>query len=283
MSSPAVEMHSDGRLGDTPNRDYSRKLMLFNAFAQPEIRRCILNLRLRSGMHVLDAGCGAGASLESLQEAVTPAGKVVGVDLSAAHVAAARAHCPQQIEIVQADFLNAAFAPASFDLIWCVNTINHLNDPARGVRHLAGLLRSGGRVALAQSSLLPDMVFAWDARLERVTNEAVRRYYRDRYRLEERELTAVRALVGLLRTAQMTNIAVQTLMIERIAPLDAATESYLSEAIFKNTWGARLRPYLSAEDYAELVDLCNPQNPRYALRRPDFHFLQTFTLATGEV
>ncbi len=275
--------NSDGRLGDTHNRDYTRKLMLFNAFATPEIQQCIRHLGLRPGMHVLDAGCGTGANLELLQEAVTSAGRVVGVDLSAAHVAAARALCAEQIEILQANFMNAALPPGSFDLIWCVNTINHLSDPARGVRHLAGLLRSGGCLALAQSSLLPDMVFAWDARLERVTNEAVQQYYRDRYRLEERELTSVRALVGLLRTAQLTNVAVQTLVIERIAPLDAATESYLSEAIFQNTWGERLRPYLSAKDYAELVDLCNPEGPHYALRRPDFHFLQTFTLATGEV
>jgi SAM-dependent methyltransferase len=279
----AVESQSNGRLDDRSDRDYARKLMLFNEFAKLEIRQCILNLGLRPGMHVLDAGCGTGSSLEWLQEAVNPAGRVVGVDLSAAHVAAARTHRSAQIEIVQADLMNAAFAPASFDLIWCVNTINHLSDPALGVRHLAGLLRPGGRVALAQSSLLPDMFFAWDARLERMTNEAVRQYYRDRYRLEERELTSVRALVGLLGSAPLTNIAVQTRVIERIAPLDAATEIYLSEAIFQNTWGERLRPYLPGDDYAELCDLCNPQSSRYALRRPDFHFLQTFTLATGEV
>jgi ubiquinone/menaquinone biosynthesis C-methylase UbiE len=282
-SEAVVESQSDGRLGDRSDRDYTRKLMLFNEFAASEIRQCILSLGLRPGMNVLDAGCGTGASLEWLQEAVSPAGRVIGVDLSAAHVAAASTHRSAQIEIMQANFMNAAFTPASFDLVWCTNTINHLSDPVRGVRYLAGLLRPGGRVALAQSSLLPDMFFAWDARLERMTNEAVRQYYRDRYHLTERELTSVRALVGLLRAVRLTNIAVQTVVIERINPLDAATESYLSEAIFKNTWGERLRPYLTAEDYAELVDLCNPQSSRYALRRPDFHFLQTFTLATGEI
>jgi hypothetical protein len=29
--------------------------------------------------------------------------------------------------------------------------------------------------------------------------------------------------------------------------------------------------------------LCDPQHPQFALRRPDFHFLQSFTLVTGEV
>ena len=55
------------------------------------------------------------------------------------------------------------------------------------------------------------------------------------------------------------------------------------EAIFRGTWGDRLRPYLSGEDYDELTALCDPVRSAYALRRADFHFLQTFTLAIGEV
>jgi hypothetical protein len=127
------------------------------------------------------------------------------------------------------------------------------------------------------------MYFAWDSRLERVTNEAVRQYYRDRYRLEERDLTSVRAIVGLLRGSNLHNVTARTIVIERVSPVDAATERYLVETIFKDTWGARLRPYLSDDDYAELVRVCDPQHPRFALRRPDFHFLQTFTLAMGEI
>jgi hypothetical protein len=44
-----------------------------------------------------------------------------------------------------------------------------------------------------------------------------------------------------------------------------------------------LQPYLSSEDYAELSRLCDPRHPQFALRRPDFHFLQSFTLAVAEV
>jgi hypothetical protein len=127
------------------------------------------------------------------------------------------------------------------------------------------------------------MYFAWDARLERVTNDAVRQYYRDRYHIDERDLRAVRALVGILRAAALRNVTVCTVVIERAWPLDEPTESYLRETIFRDTWGERLRPYLSADDYQELARLCNPQHGDYALRRRDFHFLQTFTLATGEI
>jgi SAM-dependent methyltransferase len=272
-----------GLLGDTTARDYADKLSKFNTYAKPELRRLIKGLELRRGMHVLDAGCGTGNALNWLLNEVTPSERVVGIDLAAAHVAAARLRVPPDVEIHQADLFDVEFEPASFDLIWCVNTINHLMDPVRGAMHLATLLRPGGRVALGQSSLLPDMYFAWDARLERVTNEAVRRYYQDRYHVDERDLTAVRALVGILRLAGLRNIAVRTVMIERLSPLDEATEAYLSETIFRDTWGERLRPYLSADDYQQLARLCNPLHPDFALRRPDFHFLQSFTLATGEI
>jgi SAM-dependent methyltransferase len=175
-----------------------------------------------------------------------------------------------------------ALPEASLDLIWCVNTINHLRNPVQGLIHLKTLLRSGGRIAVGQSSVLPDMYFAWDARLERATNEAVRRYYLDRYSLEERELTDVRRLVGRLRDAGFSGVAARTVVIERIAPLDAAGEAYLRDTIFRDTWGERLKPYISSEDHAELSRLCDPQHPQFALRRPDFHFLQSFTLVVAE-
>jgi hypothetical protein len=145
------------------------------------------------------------------------------------------------------------------------------------------LLRPRGRIALGQSSLLPDMYFAWDSRLERVVNEAVRQYYRERYSLGERDLTSVRALVGVLRGANFQHAAARTVLIERVSPVDAAAERYLVDTIFVHTWGKRLQPYLSRDDYAELVRLCDPQHPQFALRRPDFHFLQSFTLVTGEI
>src|SRR5580693_1019016 len=274
---------STSLLGDDSDRDYSAKLQSFNAFAEPEIRALIRSLDLKPGMHILDAGCGTGEALSWLASEVEPSGSVVGIDLAAAHVAAARTHSSPAIQIHQADLFGVSMKPASFDLVWCVNTINHLTHPVAGARHLAKLLRPGGRLALGQSSLLPDMYFAWDARLERVTNEAVRSYYRDRYQLEERDLAAVRGIVGILQRANLRKISARTIVIERLAAMDAATESYLRDAIFRDTWGKRLREYLSDEDYAELSRLCDPQHPQFALRRPDFHFLQSFSLAVGEV
>ena len=274
---------STGLLGDTAARDYAWKLRLFNAYAEPELRQAIASLHLQPGLRVLDAGCGTGEALGWLADAVGRDGLVLGADLARAHTTAARAVAPADALVMQANLVQPPLARASIDLAWSVNTINHLHDSVAGLQGLAALLRPGGRIALGQSSLLPDMYFAWDARLEHLVNEAVRQYYRDRYQVSERDLADVRALAGRLRQAGLRNVTARTFMIERLAPLAPADEDYLLEVIFRGSWGERLRPYLPADDYEELVRLCDPGQPGYVLRRPDFHFLQSFTLVVGGI
>lgn len=272
-----------GLLGDTAARDYARKLRLFAALAAPELRQAVADLAIEPGSRILDAGCGTGGALGWLAAAAGADGVVLGLDLSAAHLAAAREGLGARTGLVQADLSRPPLVAGCFDLVWMVNTVNHLRDPDAGLKRLRPLLAANGRVAIGQSSLLPEMYFAWDARLERLTHEAVGRYYRERYGLEERQLQAVHAILGILRRAGLRDVRVRTYVIERVAPLDAAAEAYLLEAIFRGTWGQRLRPYLPPADFAELSQLCDPDSDRYALRRPDFHFLQTFTLAVGSV
>ena len=274
-------MPKAGLLGDTPRRNYAAKLKWFNAFARSELREAIEALSMPPGSRVLDAGCGTGEAVGWWDASLQGPGMVVGMDLSDAHVQAARGVAPTSASIVQGDLLDAPFVDGAFDLVWTVNTLNHLHDPVAGVRMLAGLLQPGGRIAAGQSSLMPDMYFAWDARLEARVNEAVRAYYRDRYDRSEREFAAVRSLAGWLRQAGLRNVSVRTRMIERTQPLAEADERYLLECIFRGTWGERLRTYMSPADFAELARLCDPHDSRYALRRPDFHFLQTLTIAVG--
>jgi SAM-dependent methyltransferase len=272
-----------GLLGDTPARDYALKLSLFNAFARRELQQAVASLSLQPGMRVLDAGCGTGEALEWLANGVNPTGLVIGLDLAAAHVRRARLVAPVDALVLQANVNVPPLRNGTIDLLWCVNTINHLRDPRAGVEILKRLLRPGGRIAVGQSSFVPDMLFAWNAPFERRVNDAVRHYYRDRYDVSEPELAGIRSLVGLLRSADLRNVTSTTFVIERISPLSSADEEYLLDAIFRGTWGERLRPYLATADYEELVRLCDPADSQFALRRPDFHYIQSFTLVAGQL
>lgn len=270
-----------GLLGDTAQRDYARKLSLFMRFAEPELRQAVGMLGLGRGMQVLDAGCGSGEALVWLAEAVGPQGRVVGVDLSEAHLAAARRQAPAHVELLGGDLMALDLPAAGFDAIWSSNTLNHFTDPLAALHRLRGWLRSGGRLVIGQTGFLPEMLFAWDSRLERAVVDGVRAHFRDRYGLDEQRLTAVRANLGLLRQAGLAQVHARTFVIERTSPLDGPTREYLLEAQFRGFFGERLRPWLTPQDFSALQRLCDPSDPAFALERPDFHYLQTYTVVIG--
>jgi hypothetical protein len=47
--------------------------------------------------------------------------------------------------------------------------------------------------------------------------------------------------------------------------------------------GALLGDAPSRDYSSKLSALCDPAHPQFALRRADFHFLQTFTVAVAEI
>ena len=274
----------NGLLGDTPQKAYVTKLDLFNRFAEPELREVIAGLDLSPTSRVLDAGCGTGLITSWLAEQV-PAGLALGVDLSTGHLRHAKnrlmSPSATSLQFFQADITHLPLTMGPFDLIWSSNAINHLRRPIDGLKRLADNLRPGGRLVLGQSAFLPDMFFAWDARLEKEVMLACRRYYRDKYGLDERDTTATRNLFGWMRQAGFSNVTAKTIVIERTAPLTEADQHYFVEGVFKGYWAHRVQPYLSEADWHTLEALCNPNSPEFCLQRSDFHHVQTFSIIIG--
>jgi len=271
-------MDSSRPLADAPDRSYARKLGLFADFAAPELREILAGLGLGLGRtaRVLDVGCGVGATAGLASELLGPEALVVGIDLSLPHLRVASEIT--NAAFVQADAASPCFREATVDLIWTCNTINHLRDPVGGLRGLRTLLAPGGRILLAQSGLLPEMYFAWDAPLDDAVRRACHEYYRGRYGLTERDTAGVRGLVRLANEAELTVRRVRTIAIERIQPLTTADRRYFEEAIFEGTWGARIHAYLSADERDRLARSCTPGSPEYCLDRADFHHIQTLTV-----
>jgi SAM-dependent methyltransferase len=267
-------------LGDTFARDYGGKLELFSRFAEPELAVQIAALPVRMGAAVLDAGCGVGTVARLFAARVGAGGAVVALDLARAHTRRARATAPDAHAVV-ADLAALPFSPGTFDLIWSLNVVNHLPDPARGVAALAGLRRTGGTLVLALSHLLPEMIFAWDTGLERRVRDACHRYYRDKYGLAEDDMGAWRNLLGVAHEAGIEIGSVRTSVIERVPPLSAADRAYFQHAVFEGYWGPKLRPYLAPDDWSALAALCDPASDAYCLTRPDFHYVQTLTVAVA--
>jgi 2-polyprenyl-6-hydroxyphenyl methylase/3-demethylubiquinone-9 3-methyltransferase len=110
-------------------------------------------LERRSGLaekQVLDVGCGGGI----LTEAMARAGaRVLGIDLSQAVLDVAQLHAlegkiPALYRAVAAEEL-AQEQPAAFDLVTCMEMLEHVPDPAAIVRALATLVKPGGDIVVS--------------------------------------------------------------------------------------------------------------------------------------
>lgn len=103
-----------------------------------------------SGQKLLDAGCGGGV----LSEALAARGaNVTGIDLGDAALAVARRHAEKSnlsITYVKSSIEAMASAvPGTFDVVTCMELLEHVPDPAAIVRACAALVRPGGDVFFA--------------------------------------------------------------------------------------------------------------------------------------
>jgi SAM-dependent methyltransferase len=104
------------------------------------------------GLKVLDAGCGMGRWLHFARRA---GADIVGMDVSPAiDVAAAREG--DGADFVQADLRWPPFPPDSFDLVYSLGVLHHLEEPLVGVRALAKLVRPGGELRFYVYRILDD-------------------------------------------------------------------------------------------------------------------------------
>lgn len=108
------------------------------------------------GARVADVGCGGGL----LSEALARAGaSVTGIDLSEKVIDIARLHLHEsQLSVdyqVQSSADLAAGEPASFDVVCCLEMIEHVPDPAALVNDLAAMLKPGGRLFMSTINRTP--------------------------------------------------------------------------------------------------------------------------------
>ena len=96
---------------------------------------------------VLDVGCGGGI----LAEAMSARGaRVLGIDLAGKSLQVARLHALEsgatvQYRAVPAEEL-AQEMPGQFDLVTCMEMLEHVPDPAQTIAACARLVRPGGHV-----------------------------------------------------------------------------------------------------------------------------------------
>jgi SAM-dependent methyltransferase len=136
-------------IADSVQREYvaARDLRTFLPFLEPH---------LRPGLDVLDAGCGVGSIALDLAPAVAP-GRVVGIDIDAGQIEAARASAAERgidnAEFQTGSVLELPFADSSFDVVYANAVLMYLRYPVHALAEMRRVLRPDGLAAVSDDDL----------------------------------------------------------------------------------------------------------------------------------
>jgi 2-polyprenyl-6-hydroxyphenyl methylase / 3-demethylubiquinone-9 3-methyltransferase len=144
MNADPIELQKFGALAARwwdPNSEF-KPLHDINPLRLAHLERKVGGL---TGKRVLDVGCGGGILAESMAAA---GAKVTGIDLSEKPLKVAKLHLLESGQKVDYQLISAEdFAKAhsaKFDVVTCMEMLEHVPEPASTVRACAALAKPGG-------------------------------------------------------------------------------------------------------------------------------------------
>jgi SAM-dependent methyltransferase len=138
---------------------WERRADAMDLFSSLYGRPALEALDIQPGERVLDVGCGPGTTAIELAEQVAPDGEVVGVDISAAMVAAATRRAAaagvSNVRFIMADAESDDLGE-DFDAVYSRFGVMFFADPGAAFANIGRSLRSGGRLACVVWGSLAD-------------------------------------------------------------------------------------------------------------------------------
>ncbi|MEU8484750.1 class I SAM-dependent methyltransferase [Streptomyces sp. NPDC048641] len=244
---------------------------------------------------ILDIGSGPGVMTCVLAEAF-PDAQVVAVDgapalLDRALARAERLGLDGRVAIRHAELPGdleggdgqAGGGLGEADLIWSSKAVHHVGDQQGVLDALAGALRPGGMLAVAEGGLpmrfLPRDIGIGTPGLQ-ARLDAMQEFWFERMRCELPGSTStVEDWPAMLGQAGLTDVGSSTYLLDLPAPLGETARTFVRNQL------ARLRDVMSesleADDRKTLDVLLDDTAPNGILRRPDAFVLSATTVIAG--
>lgn len=123
--------------------------------SHPAVEECfqlqIELLDIKQGDRVLDVGCGIGIQAMEMAKLVTPAGKVVGTDISTAMIDLAKSRTSNSnlpLEFLITEASSQPFPDQSFNCIRTERVLMYISDSLKVIKEFKRLLKPGGRLVI---------------------------------------------------------------------------------------------------------------------------------------
>lgn len=176
-----------------------------------------------AGGRALDAPCGNGFYSRRLVERFR--GRLTAIDSNDEYLRCTRDAVGAGAEVVKADAYRLPFGDATFDLVWCAQSLISL-DPGRALREMARAVKPDGVVAILEVDEFHRVLLPWPVELEAALPLAVRAASEQEYG-DGAKTSPARRLRGVLKEAGFRSVRRVTYPFDRAAPFDPPATAFL--------------------------------------------------------
>ncbi len=133
---------------DTPERvKFGSDFLDFFSDRHASTHAAFFTDHVKSGMRILDCGCGPGSITIDLARLVSP-GQAIGIDIEPSHIDRARtlkqARNVGNVEFLVGDLNKLPFEDGTFDAVFAHGVIEYFRDPVHAFREVRRVMKSGG-------------------------------------------------------------------------------------------------------------------------------------------